>query len=111
MKRWITLFACLAVFLSFGMGSIAHEMEPVACLDANSAAEAGHNNGDGDEVPADGDKGYPHHHGNCHGHHVAAPMAEADPLGQNLAGSMIRPKLATALATAADDPALRPPQA
>jgi hypothetical protein len=111
MKRWITLFACLAVFLSFGMGSIAHAMEPIVCLDANTAVETGHTNGDGDEVPADGDKGYPHHHGNCHGHHVAASTAKADPVGQGSTRSIIRPKLATALTTAADDPALRPPQA
>jgi hypothetical protein len=111
MKRWITLFACLAVFLSFGMGSIAHAMEPIVCLDANTAAETGHAEGDGDQVPADSDKGYPHHHGSCHGHHVAAPMAKTDPVTQDLAASVIRPKLATAMATAADDPALRPPQA
>ncbi|MBB3983218.1 hypothetical protein GGR44_002905 [Sphingobium fontiphilum] len=111
MHRLTILFACLAVFLTLGVGSVSHAMEPIVCIDANSAAEIGHTEGDGDQVPADGDKGYPHHHGSCHGHHVAAPLAEAESFGQALAGSIMRPSRAIVLATAAADPALRPPQA
>lgn len=111
MKRGITVFACLAVFLSFGMGSVAHAMEPIVCIDANSAAEMGHVDGDGDQVPADSDKGYPHHHGDCHGHQVAAPVAKAEVLGRDKNTSLIRPTRTTALAAAAVDTALRPPQA
>ncbi|WP_275504334.1 hypothetical protein [Sphingomonas pollutisoli] len=86
-------------------------MEPIVCIDANSAAEIGHTDGDGDQVPADSDKGYPHHHASCHGHHVAAPMAKVESFGQDSIGSMTRPAQVTALAAAAADPALRPPQA
>lgn len=111
MHRLTILFACLAVFLSLGMGSMAHAIEPIVCIDATSAAETGHVDGDGDQVPADSDKGYPHHHGSCHGHHVAAPMAKAESLEQDSVGSITRPTQVTALATAAADPALRPPQA
>ncbi|MDF0490506.1 hypothetical protein PX554_20450 [Sphingomonas sp. H39-1-10] len=111
MHRLTILFACLAVFLSLGMGSVSHAMEPIVCIDANSAAEIGHTDGDGDQVPADSDKGYPHHHASCHGHHVAAPMAKVESFGQDSIGSMTRPAQVTALAAAAADPALRPPQA
>ena len=37
---------------------------------------AAHAPGDGDEVPADADKGYPHHHASCHEHHVNTPIVE-----------------------------------
>ena len=109
MKRWITLFACLAVFLSFGMGSVVHAMEPIVCLDANTAAETGHTNGDGDEVPADGDKGYPHHHGSCHGHHIGVP-AMLDSIASMRVGRVPRmPRGPDEMADAHPDPGLRPP--
>lgn len=111
MHRLTILFACLAVFLSLGMGSVSHAMELIVCIDANSGAEIGHTDGDGDQVPADSDNGYPHHHASCHGHHVAAPMAKAESFGQDSVGSITRPAQVTGLATAAADPALRPPQA
>jgi hypothetical protein len=111
MHRLTILFACLAVFLTLGVGSVSHAMEPIVCIDANSAAENGHADGDGDQVPADSDKGYPHHHGSCHGHHVAAPMAKAEAISQNKTASMMRPTRSVALAAAAAETALRPPQA
>lgn len=71
----------------------------------------GHTPGDADQVPADGDKGYPHHHGGCHGDHIAAPVKVAGAaltpdlrLAPVFSGRLMRP-----LSTA--DPALRPPQA
>ena len=111
MHRLTILFACLAVFLTLGVGSVSHAMEPIVCIDANSAAEIGHADGDGDQVPADSDKGYPHHHGGCHGHHVAAPMAKAESTSQHKTASMMRPTPSVALTTAVADAALRPPQA
>lgn len=111
MHRLIVLFACLAVFLSLGTGSIAHVIEPIACIDGVTAAETGHVDGDGDQVPSDSDKGYPHHHAGCHGHHVATAIEKAELLLQDGAGSLIRPSDALALAASAAGPALRPPQA
>ncbi len=111
MHRLTILFACLAVFLTLGVGSVSHAMESVVCIDANSAAEIGHADGDGDQVPADSDKVYPHHHGSCHGHHVAAPMAKAEAVCQDKTASMMRPTRSVALTTAAEEAALRPPQA
>ncbi|WP_157083141.1 hypothetical protein [Novosphingobium lentum] len=111
MHRLTILFACLAVFLSLGMGTVAHSMEPIVCIDANSAAEIGHTDGDGDQVPADSDRGYPHHHGSCHGHHVATPMAKAESGAQDRDASIMRPTQVVALVAAPADSALRPPQA
>lgn len=111
MHRMIVLLACLAVFLSLGSGSVAHAMEPIACIDAGTAAETGHADGDGDQVPSDSDKGYPHHHGGCHGHHVATETAKAEPAQLHEAGAHMRPTDGLALAASTGDPALRPPQA
>lgn len=111
MRRLLLLFACFGVLLSMGSGPIAHAMEPVICIDAGSPAAAAHSEGDGDEVPADADKGYPHHHAGCHGHPMAAP-AEMSTAND---GSVRRDRIAigrsTALPAAAAETGLRPPQA
>ncbi len=111
MHRVIILLACLAVFLSLGTGSVAHAMEPIACIDVAAALETGHAEGDNDQVPADGDEGYPHHHGGCHGHHVATASAKLEPLTQDVMGLLNPPRRALALAASPSDPALRPPRA
>lgn len=102
--------------LSLGMSATAHAMERPDVTAASHAAMAdivsnGHTPGDADQVPADGDKGYPHHHGGCHGDHVAAPVKIGSAIALHdlrmapvSAGRSMRP-----LSTA--DPALRPPQA
>ena len=77
MIRLLSLFACCALMLSFVSASVAHAMEPVGCIDASQSAAAGHSEGDADQVPADGEKAYPHHHGGCHGHHVAAALQDS----------------------------------
>lgn len=109
MQRILLMFAALFVSLSLTGGSVAHAMEPIACVDNASAASMGHSSGDGDQVPSDSDKGYPHHHGGCHGHQVcdriSSPIqtvsfVKADE--RPVQGFLFVP-----LATA--DPALRPP--
>ena len=77
MSRLLSLFACLALMLSFVSASVAHAMEPVGCIDTSQSAAAGHSEGDADQVPADGETAYPHHHGGCHGHHVADALQSA----------------------------------
>lgn len=113
MHRLIALFACVAVLFSVAGGSIAHAMEPPACVELTNVAplDGDHAEGDADQVPADSEKGYPHHHGGCHGHHVATPIGDA--VGFNLPDhSSVAPAHATArYTTTGGDPALRPPQA
>jgi hypothetical protein len=111
MHRLTILFACLAIFLTLGVGSVAHAMEPIICIDTNAGADIGHVDGDGDQIPADEGKGYPHHHGGCHGHHVATPMAKIDANDGRARKVIVQRSPVVALAATAVDAALRPPQA
>jgi len=116
MFRLLGLLAYVIVSITVGMTSVVHAMEPIggvtiAASQTTVVAELGHSQGDSDEVPADGDKGYPHHHVSCHGDHIAAPfscdgtmLADARPDEQ----SSRKP---FPLASRPTDPALRPPRA
>ena len=73
MKRALTLLLAAILTLTMGVGTVAHAMEPVISFDNVAAAEMGHTPGDADQVPADSDKGYPHHHAECHGHQIGEP--------------------------------------
>ncbi len=75
MRRLLALLLFLSLAVPIGMVSVAHAMEPVACLDAQEASLLGHASGDADEAPADAGKGYPHHHGGCAGHVIALPVS------------------------------------
>jgi hypothetical protein len=115
-RRLLNILACLVLVCSLGATATAHALErPDASISTTETRgeqiAEGHTPGDADEVPADGDKGYPHHHGGCHGDHIAAPVKIASTaltrdlrLAPISAGRSMRP-----LSTA--DPALRPPQA
>lgn len=66
---------------------MAHALEPLASIDASEASFFGHLPGDADEVPADADKGYPHHHSACLDHSIGVPaiaqsIATSEPLAQ-----------------------------
>lgn len=111
MRRLLALVMCFLLASTVGLGSVAHANEPVTCIEISTASSLDHTDGDSDQVPADSEKGYPHHHGGCHGHHVGVPIT-SDPV-QHSADRRARPlrrdNHRTAGATA--DPALRPPQA
>lgn len=111
MQRLLILFASLALALSFGLGSVTHAMEPIACVDVGSEAGIGHIDGDTDTVPGDGDRAYPHHHGGCHGHHVAAPADLSATAPGHDGGTRLIPARVAALGDAGRDSALRPPRA
>lgn len=111
MRRLLALVLCLLLASTLGLGSVAHANEPVTCVETSAASSIDHSDGDGDQVPADSEKGYPHHHGGCHGHHVGVPIT-TNPV-QYSADCRVSPfawdhdRTAGAIA----DPALRPPQA
>ncbi|RYY28411.1 MAG: hypothetical protein EOP62_04245 [Sphingomonadales bacterium] len=116
MHRLIALFACVAVLVSLAGGSVAHAMEPpvAACVEASTtpaALDADHSEGDSDQVPADAEKGYPHHHGACHGHHVAAPFGDAIAFDFQVRDCIAPAHAAARYVATGGDPALRPPQA
>jgi len=115
-RRLLTILACMMLVFSLGTTATAHALErpdvTVSAVEApGEQVSVGHTPGDADQVPSDGDKGYPHHHGGCHGDHVAAPFKATTTvvtrdfrLAPISASGAMRP-----LSTA--DPALRPPQA
>lgn len=115
-RRLLNILAYLAIVLSLGTTATAHVLErPDVSVTSQEIGvdevALGHAPGDADQVPSDGDKGYPHHHGGCHGDHVAAPVKISNAalthdlrLAPIFASHSMRP-----LSTA--DPALRPPQA
>lgn len=111
MRRLFAVFLCLLLASTLGLDSIAHAYEPVTCIEISEASSIDHSASDGDQVPADAEKGYPHHHGGCHGHHVGVPITfdtvphNADRGAEIFAWDHDRKAGATA------DPALRPPQA
>lgn len=110
MHRLAAFCLCLMLVLSLGCGSVAHAVEGPG-VEVFAATSIGHADGDGDQVPADSEKGYLHHHGGCHGHDIGVPMTP-DPVA-SVTGLRAIPSAwnngPTALAPS--DPALRPPQA
>lgn len=111
MQRIIAFFLALLLSVSVGLGATAHAMEPIASIDTTEASLFGHSAGDSDEVPADADKGYPHHHGACHDHGVGVPAtAERLSLHEHVAQAPASNGTAS-LATADPASLLRPPRA
>lgn len=117
MRRLLAFVMCFLLASSLGLGSVAHANEPVVCIESTSevfsasALSAFHADGDNDQVPADSENAYPHHHGGCHGHHVGVPIASAP-----VQHSVIRNDNALTWeqkhgAGLVGDPAIRPPQA
>lgn len=116
MRRLLNILAYLTIALSLGTTATAHVMERPDIVVASTETGVteialGHAPGDADQVPSDGDKGYPHHHGGCHGDHVAAPVkaTSAACLGDLRLAPIFASHSMRPLSTA--DPALRPPQA
>lgn len=115
MRRLLNILACLMLVFSFGATATAHALErsntSIGANDTRGEQIAEEcTSGDADQVPADAANGYPHHHGGCHVHPVAAPVKIASTahtrdlhLAPVFSGRSMRP-----LSTA--DPALRPPQ-
>lgn len=111
MRRLIILALSMLLASSLGLGSVAHAAEPITCVDASAPSATGHVDGDSDQVPADAEKGYPHHHGGCHGHHVGVPITtDAVPHGFVQIAGRVSWEQAHGSGLLGD-PALRPPQA
>lgn len=103
------LIAIFCLFAALANGAVAHADELAGHREVTGVAQAQHFEGDADQVPADSDKDYPHHHGVCHGHELAAPLkALAAPF---LLGGGAAPVPAPNLALISSPPAraLRPP--
>ncbi|MDQ8757617.1 hypothetical protein RCO27_15410 [Sphingosinicella sp. LHD-64] len=108
MRRLFDLILAFCLFAGLATGAVAHAAELAGNGEVTAATEWLHADGDHDEVPADTDKGYPHHHNSCHGHDLAAPLKASRPAGFGRADV---PRPATDVARASGPPAslLRPP--
>jgi hypothetical protein len=89
---------------------MAHAAEIGGCIETSQYA-ASHVDGDGDQVAGDADKGYPHHHGSCHAHHLNAPDADSLSATAIPADSALVSFDDATLVGRDADAALRPPQA
>jgi hypothetical protein len=110
MRKLLPLLACLMLVLT-GWSGVAHAAESMMCGELTQAEEATHIAGDGDEVPADADKGYPHHHAACHDHQVAAPVEGRGETAAVDRRTVFASRKAPIWRAHQSDPALRPPQA
>ncbi|WP_447728268.1 hypothetical protein [Sphingomonas koreensis] len=113
MARLFTLMLCALALLSIGTAPVAHAAERVICVEVSQpayGADADHAKPGAPDTD-NSDKNIAHQHGGCHGHHFAS-LTDA-PLATELASREdVRVHgPASALAPAALDPALRPPQA
>ncbi|MES2290071.1 MAG: hypothetical protein V4530_10065 [Pseudomonadota bacterium] len=107
MSRVSAFFVYLTLVLSLGMGSVAHAAENAGCVEI--AADSGsHTDGDADQKP-DTEKGVPHHHGGCHGHHVGVPEKPRVIILAAIEPALPSPFDASRMTRAPADPALRPP--
>jgi hypothetical protein len=110
MRALLPFFACLMLVLT-GWTGVAHATESIRCIETSQVDAAMHMYGDCDEVPADADKGYPHHHAACHGHHVATPAEHSVAVTLNGGWADFTGHKAPIWLAHQGDPALRPPQA
>lgn len=103
------LFAALLLGVSLTSGTVSHATEAVGCIDEATAAAAGHTQSDGDQTAPDAEKGFVHHHGTCHGHHLSDAQ-ELPVVGQVLAANDARSLIEQHFqARGPTGPALRPP--
>jgi hypothetical protein len=110
MRQLPALLLLVLVALSMVLGSAASAMEPGDCLDKVEAARSGHANGDGDQVPADFEKAYPHHHGASHDHQIGEPARSAALTIPLLRFEERRAEAMSTVTLPGPDPGLRPPQ-
>lgn len=73
MSRLLSFMLLFGLFVGMMGGTIVHAAEISGAHDVSTATQWLHTDSDHDQVPADSDKDYPHHHTVCHGHDLAAP--------------------------------------
>ena len=108
----LSLLTALMLLTSIGVSTVAHAAEPFGCTDmVASPATPNHVDCGMVQVPADADKGYPHHHGVCHGHQIAATDASGPACHLRLAAGLALATDAARLSAVLSEAALEPPQA
>lgn len=110
MRKLLPYLACLMLVLTT-WASIGHATEVSGCADVTATEASAHVDGDGDQVPADADTPFPHHHGNCHGHHVGTLMTSVAVAHALDASSRLARGTDTITAATEPDLGRRPPKA
>ena len=110
MRKLLPLLACLMLVLTSWSG-VAHATEIAGSGEASSSEMYAHVDGDGDQVPADADRSYPHHHASCHGHDVGTPFSGRMTVPTKMAENTFDVRVFPAIASHDGEQALRPPQA
>lgn len=108
MRRLFALLCTLLLSMMLWTATASHAAEALGCSDVLAGAVE-HYEGDGDQVPSDGDKVVPHHHSPCHGHCVGFAAALGDVIQLERSGSIHAPPVRTRSGELATHPALRPP--
>lgn len=111
MRTFFALVLTVLLASSLGWGTIAHASEGPRCIEASSTEALEHASGDGDQVPSDSDKDFPHHHNSCHGHHIGVTVTSDVSHAVIMSGKSLIQVEQDHLASASPDTALRPPQA
>lgn len=70
----MTIFLMALVLFAGPLAPGATASAIIPCEMATEVAASGHLPGDADEVPADKDRGTPHHHGVGHGHDIGVGL-------------------------------------
>lgn len=109
MRRLLSLIAALFLFAGLANGAIGYAMELNGHGEVATACQSEHFGGDADEVPADADKNYPHHHNMCHGHELGAPFRLLDGPPARHRRSAPNPSPDHVLVSGPTSRALRPP--
>lgn len=109
MRRLATLVCVLLMSVMLWSGATVRAAELAACVNEVRAEAPGHFDGDGDQVPADTDKGAPHHHGACHAHCVAVPNTGEAPAWASQPSSALSLRSTEFLSGLDPGTALRPP--
>jgi hypothetical protein len=108
-RKLVPFLACLMLVLTTWAG-MAHATE-AGGVEMSRTEMTAHAPGDGDEVPADADKGYPHHHASCHEHHVNTPTVRTT-VSPTVAAATLPPTVRSRALSGRDTEAdIRPPQA
>lgn len=74
MRRLLSLLAVFCLFAALANGAVLHASELAEPDRASAASLWLHADCGAEHAPADAHKNYPHHHGACHGHELAASL-------------------------------------
>lgn len=109
MRALFRLMLALSLLAGLMTGAVVHAAELSANGEVTASSAWLHAESDHDQVPADSDKNYPHHHNICHGHDLAAPMKLSGAPAAYESAETPRPVAAAMLASGPPSLPLRPP--